>query len=92
MASSKSATTFACQAFFMYSMRQSPAAAVRSRMEAYNIQLESRRLCLSFLCGAKKVNKVIPAAHIPQAQAYAEMEMPASVLQLILANDSHMRT
>jgi hypothetical protein len=60
--------------------------------EAYNIQLESRRLLLSFFCGAKKLNKVIPAAHIPRAQVYAEIEMPASVLhELIQANDMQMR-
>jgi hypothetical protein len=48
--------------------------------EAYNVQYESRRLFLSFLCGAKKVNKVIPAAHIPRAQMYAEMAMPSYLL------------
>jgi hypothetical protein len=52
--------------------------------EAYGIQLESRRLFLSFLCGAKKVNKVIPAAHIPRAQVYAEIEMPAHVLHELM--------
>lgn len=64
---------------FMYFTRQSRGAAVRSRMsmEAYNIQCESRKLFLSILCGAKKVNKVIPAAHVPRAQAYTEIEMPA---------------
>lgn len=46
-------------------------------MEAYTIQCESRRLFLSMLCGAQKNNKVIPAAQIPRAQAYAEIEMPA---------------
>jgi hypothetical protein len=45
-------------------------------MEAYDIQLESRRHCLSFLCGVKKNNKVIPAAHVPRAQVYAEIVMP----------------
>lgn len=60
--------------------------------EAYSIQLESRRLFLSMLCGRKKVNKVIPAAHFPRAQAYAEIEMPASVLHdLINAQDSQLR-
>ena len=66
----------------------------RSRMptEAYSIQVESRRLFLSFLCGAKKVNKVIPAVHIPRAQLYTEIEMPASVLHdLIHAQNSQLR-
>ena len=48
--------------------------------QAYDIQLESRRLFLSLLCGAKKVNKVIPAAHIPRAQVYAEIVMPSYLL------------
>jgi len=51
--------------------------------EAYNIQLESRRLFLHFLCGAKKSkksDKVIPAAQIPRAQAYAEIVMPVYLL------------
>ena len=61
-------------------------------MEAYNIQFESRRLFLSMLCGGKKVNKVIPAAHIPRAQAYAEIAMPAYMLQeLTEANDLQLR-
>jgi len=61
-------------------------------VQAYSIQLESRRVFLSLMCGAKKVNKVIPAAHIPRGQAYAEIEMPASVLeQLVQAQDSQPR-
>jgi hypothetical protein len=44
--------------------------------EAYNIQYESRRLFLSFLCDVKKNNKVIPAAHVPRAQVYAEIVKP----------------
>jgi predicted membrane chloride channel (bestrophin family) len=63
--------------------------------QAYDIQLESRRLFLSLLCGAKKVNKVIPAAHIPRAQAhaeYAEIEIPASVLLAFMhAKDLQLR-
>ena len=60
--------------------------------EAYSIQLESRRLFLSMLCGGKRSNKVIPAAHIPRAQVYAEIEMPASVLHdLVNAQDSQLR-
>ncbi len=49
--------------------------------EAYNIQYESRRLFLQFLCGVKKSNKVIPAVHIPRAQVYAELVVPYSWLQ-----------
>jgi len=61
-------------------------------LQAYSIQLESRRVFLSLICGAKKVNKVIPAAHIPRGQVYAEIEMPASVLeQLVQAQDSQLR-
>jgi hypothetical protein len=61
-------------------------------MQAYNIEYESRRLFLSMLCGAKKVNKVIPAAHIPRAHLYEEIEMPASVLhELIQAQDPQLR-
>jgi hypothetical protein len=63
--------------------------------QAYNIQLESRRLFLSLLCGVKKHNKVIPAAHIPRAQAhaeYAEIEIPASVLHVLMhAKDLQLR-
>jgi hypothetical protein len=55
-------------------------------MEAYSIQLESRRLFLCMLCGAKKNNKVIPAAHIPRAQAYAEMDMPAHLHKQLLTS------
>jgi hypothetical protein len=61
-------------------------------LQAYSIQLESRRVFLSLMCGAKKVNKVIPTAHIPRGQVYAEIEMPASVLeQLVQAQDSQLR-
>ena len=49
--------------------------------EAYNIQLESRRLFLSFLCGVKKNNKVIPAAHVPRAQVYTEIVVPDHLKQ-----------
>jgi hypothetical protein len=38
------------------------------------------------LCGAKKNNKVIPAAHIPRAQAYTEIEMPAHLHKQLLAS------
>ena len=78
----------------MYCMRQSRVQQCRSHMpmEAYNIQCESRRLFLSMLCGGKKVNKVIPAAHIPRAQAYAEIAMPAYMLQeLTEAKDLQLR-
>ena len=53
-----------------------------SRMptEAYDIQYESRRLFLHFLCGGKKSDKVIPAAHIPRAQVYAEIVVPDYLL------------
>ena len=55
-------------------------------MEAYNIQLEGRRLFLSMLCGAKKNNKVIPAAQIPRAQAYAEIEVPVHMHKQVLTS------
>ena len=55
-------------------------------MEAYNIQCESRRLLLSILCGAKKNNKVIPAAQIPRAQAYAEIEIPEHLHKQLLTS------
>ena len=55
-------------------------------MEAYNIQLEGRRLFLSMLCGAKKNNKVIPAAQIPRAQAYAEIEIPVHLHKQLLTS------
>jgi len=82
-------THFLCIVYVSHLVQQD-----RSRMpaEAYTIQLESRRLFLSILCGAKKVNKVVPAAHIPRAHLYAEIEMPASVLhELIQARDSQLR-
>jgi hypothetical protein len=44
------------------------------------------------VCGAKKVNKVIPAAHVPRGQAYAEMDMPAYLLhELTEGKDLQMR-
>ena len=55
-------------------------------MEAYNIQLEGRRLFLSMLCGAKKNNKVIPAAQILRAQAYAEIEVPVHMHKQVLTS------
>ena len=54
--------------------------------EPYMIQHEGRKLFLSMLCGAKKNNKVIPAAQIPRAQAYAEIEMPAHLHKHLLTS------
>jgi hypothetical protein len=41
--------------------------------EQYMVQYESRVLCLSLLCGARKHNKVYCAPHMTQSPAYAEM-------------------
>ena len=38
------------------------------------------------LCGAKKNNKVIPAAQIARAQAYAEIEIPVHLHKQLLTS------
>ena len=84
---------FACT-IFLSIVHVSPTLQCRSRMplQAYSIQLESRRVFLSLVCGAKKLNKVIPAAHVPRGQAYAEMDMPAYLLhELTEGKDLQMR-